>query len=326
MDRRTFLHGSVSTGAALIIPHPAGVDPRRAVIDAHIHLYDPTRPGGVPWPERTDSKIYKTELPGQFQAAFGSLPVVGAIVIEASPLAADNDWILAVAKRNPLLLGLIGDLVPGAPDYLPSLDRLHQNSLFLGIRYGNLWGRDLATDLGKPAFLEGLWNLSQAGLVFESANPDARLVQALAELAEKMPDQRIVIDHLPNANLPDTSSVPTYVADLRRLAQVPHVFIKFSEILTEDTVQFPERLTARYRKLDELWEIFGEDKILYGSDWPNSNHAAQYREIFNMMDRYLASKDVAAREKVFWSNSYRAYRWQPRTVMHRQLVQPLVEP
>src|SRR5258708_16464020 len=60
------------------------------IIDAHIHLFDPTRPGGVPWPEKTDTAIYKPTLPDRYMRETAALGVVGAIAIEASPLPSDN--------------------------------------------------------------------------------------------------------------------------------------------------------------------------------------------------------------------------------------------
>ena len=104
-------------------------------------------------------------------AKFG---VVGAIAIEASPLAHDNQWLLNVAADHPVVVGVVGDLVPGTPAYLGDLERLHATHLFLGFRYGNLWNRDLAVDLEKPGFMDGLKALSQAGLVFEAQIPIRR--------------------------------------------------------------------------------------------------------------------------------------------------------
>ena len=172
------------------------------IIDAHIHLFDPLRLGGVPWPEKSDAALYKPTLPARYVAETAELGIVGAIAIEASPLASDNQWLLNVAATNPVIVGVVGDLVPGSPAYMKDLERLHGNALFLGIRYGNLWNRDLAADLENPGFVDGLKMLAAAGLVFESANPDPRLIDAIVEVAERVPDLRIVIDHLPHAPVP----------------------------------------------------------------------------------------------------------------------------
>ncbi len=55
--------------------------------------------------------------------------MVGAIVIEASPLPSDNDWVLQLAANHPILVGMVGDLIPGTPSYAKELDRLHKKPL-----------------------------------------------------------------------------------------------------------------------------------------------------------------------------------------------------
>ena len=146
------------------------------IIDTHIHLFDPTRTGGVPWPPKDDEVIYKPALPSRYEQLTRTLGVAGAIVVEASPLESDNDWVLQQAADHPLVVGLVGNLVPGTPSYGRELDRLQSNPLFVGIRYGNLWDRDLSADWKKPGFVSDLRKFASAGLVLDSANPDPKLI------------------------------------------------------------------------------------------------------------------------------------------------------
>jgi L-fuconolactonase len=283
------------------------------IIDAHIHLFDPLRPGGVPWPLADDTVLYRQALPERFVALTAPLGIVGAIAIEASPLASDNRWLLKVAADHPVIVGVIGDLVPGTEAYLPDLDRLHDDPLFLGFRYGNLWNRDLSVDLQKPGFVEGLKTLAQAGLVFESANPDPILIRAILNAAERVADLRIVIDHLPHAVVPkEETARKEYRSNLSQLAKSPRVFVKLSEIpvLANGSVVTD---IAYYREaLDAIWGVFGEDRILFGSDWPNSDHVAPYQETLSIVRGYIRQKGPVVAEKFFWKNSIAAYRWHRR--------------
>jgi L-fuconolactonase len=72
--------------------------------------------------------------------------------------------------------------------------------------------------------------------------------------------------------------------------------------------------------LDELWEIFGEDRIMFGSDWPQSENLEfnSYPNVFNVARAYVMSKSPAAMEKVFWKNSRKPYRWVQRDPSQRQ--------
>ena len=79
---------------------------------------------------------------------------MGAIKIEASPWVEDNLWVLEVAERDTIIVGVVGNLEPDKPDFAEMLERYHKNPLFRGIRYGNLWGRDITKQADNPAFIE----------------------------------------------------------------------------------------------------------------------------------------------------------------------------
>lgn len=291
------------------------------VIDTHIHLFDPTRANGVPWPKPDDEVLYRPALPERYREVSTGFGVVGAIAIEASPLLEDNNWLIGVAEKDSLIVGIIGDLVPGSSGFGTALERLHRNPLYLGLRYGNLWGRNLTADIGNPGFMDGLRLLSSAGLVFESANPTPTLIQTLADLSEKIPELTIVVDHLPHGAIPvDDSARTLYLRNLARLGSSDRVFTKLSEILNEKDRRVVTDPAAYRGVLDELWQLFGEDKVMYGSDWPNSDHLAPYPVTIRLLQRYLAKKDLKAQEKFFWRNSLKAYRWKPRSPAQRSLI------
>jgi len=321
MQRREVLKLAEMSPAALALPRTMTAStPAIPIVDAHIHLFDTTRPGGVPWPEKSDTALYKPSTPERYMALAAPLGVVGAIAIEASPLPSDNDWLLQVVSRHPVMVGMIGNLVPGTADYMQQLERLHRHPLFLGIRYGNLWGRDLSVDRSKPGFVEGLKALARSGLVLDSANPDPKLVRAILAVSEQVPGLRIVVDHLPHAPIPSGAAARRdYEADLGKLAQNRNVFVKLSEIpvvVDGKLVTDPSRYRA---PLDAIWDTFGEDRILFGSDWPNSDHVAPLAQTMAIVRSYISTKSAAAREKYYWKNSIAAYRWRRREADQPQL-------
>ena len=155
--------------------------------------------------------------------------------------------------------------------------------------------------------------LASAGLELDTANPDTVLIAAVLRITDQVPDLRIVIDHLPQYNPPTEGPARSeYDANLRELGKRPQVFAKTSE--------FPRRVDGRVRldldfyrpRLDELWEIFGEDRLMYGSDWPNSDHSAPFAQELRIVREYFSSKGRAVEEKFFWKNSLRAYHWVKR--------------
>jgi L-fuconolactonase len=320
MQRREFLRLGASIAGSLATAQLAqALPPAVPIIDTHIHIFDTRRPGGVPWPATRDTALYQPALPERYARIAGPLGVVGAIVVEASPLVSDNDWVLSVAANHPIIVGMIGDLIPATSSYQKDLERLHANPLFLGIRYGNLWDRNLATDAQKPGFLPGLKMLAEQGLVLDSANPDPALIRAIAGVADHLPELRIVIDHLPSARVPSEAAArDEYWSLLRHLAQNKNIFVKLSEVALARSEQIaPIPPNFNQDRLDSLWDIFGEDHVLYASDWPNSDHHATYQETLSIVRDYVEPKGRIAAEKFFWRNSVAAYRWR-----RRQLDQP----
>lgn len=271
------------------------------IVDSHIHLFDSRRPQGIPWPPKHDA-IHRPTLPADYFAASAEHGVTGAIAVEASPWQDDNFWLLETLRADARMLGFVGNLVPDADDFRRTLERLSAEPLFLGIRCGNLWDRDLREDVRNPAFIGGLRALAESGRSLDSANPDARLIEALLEIAHQVPALRIVVDHLPGAVIP-VHQEQTFLHNLRSLAAHSGVFVKISQI----PVNASDSAQARNR-LDTLWELFGEDRCLFGSDWPNSLRAAPFCDVLGSALWFMQDKSELARTKFFSANSARAYR------------------
>ena len=283
------------------------------MIDSHIHLFDPTRPQGIPWPARDNATLYRPALPDRYRGIAAPFGVTGAIAIECSTWLEDNQWLLDVAARSPIIVGVIGNLEPGKPEFATHLERFHRNPLFRGIRYGNLWGRDFASDIARPEFIAGIKLLAQAGLVLDTANPDPALIETVVRLSDRAPDARIIIDHLPQCNPPvEAHALAAWQANLRELGKRPQVYCKLSGILRRVDGKVPDNVAFYRRRLDELYTTFGEDRVIFGSDWPNSDLWAPYETVFTLARSYFATKSPAQMEKYYRRNSSAAYRWVSR--------------
>ena len=291
LGRREFL--AAAAGAAVLDAQ----EPAIPLLDTHIHLFDTTRPQGVPWPPKDNKKLYQPAMPPRFRKLVEGLNVQGAIEVECSPWFADNQWVLDVAKTDKLIVGMIGHLDPGAAEFGAQLDGLRKNPLYLGIRYGYVWpGNDLRAGLAKPGFRDGLKRLSDAGLTLDSANPSPRLLEDLLRVKDLQPKLRVVLDHLPRLAEPEKSR-----GLLQELAKRPDVWIKVSGVVPHH----PERLEL-------IWETFGADRLVYGSDWPHSDNFGTYHEGLAIVKAFFGKKGREASEKYFWRNSQAAYRWKPR--------------
>ena len=309
--RRAFLGSAAGAGIALA---PGAAEAQAAevpIIDCHIHLFDQTRPQGAPYSGGGPNG--EPALPGRYHRLASPLGIVGAVEIEASPWIEDNLWVLEVEERDPIMVGAIGNLQPEKPEFREYLDRYHKNRLFLGIRYGNLWGYSLVNQVNNPTFVEGLKLLQQADLTLDTANPRPDLLDAVMRVNDRVPALRIVVDHLPSMLWRlDAAGRAGVEAAMRELAQRPSVYIKVSEVMRMVDGK-PSTDPALYKPLlDHLFDTFGEDKLIFGSDWPNAQAVDNLPVIVKIVRDYFAAKGRAAAEKYFWKNSVAAYRWVRR--------------
>jgi len=311
LHRRSFL-GSAAGLALGIAASPAqGQEKPIPIIDCHIHLFDQTRPQGAPYSGGGPNK--EPALPARYRKLASPLGIVGAIEIEASPWIEDNLWVLEVEAGDPMMLGTVGDLQPEKPEFAEYLERYHRNRLFLGIRYGNIWGYSLVKQVANPVFIDGLKLLQQAGLVLDTANPEPDLLQAVVRVNDKVPDLRIVVDHLPSLiERLDGPARNALDSTLRELATRHSVYVKISQALRVANGKAVTDPAVYKPVFDHVFETFGEDKVIFGSDWPNSIAVDNLPAIVQIVKDYFSTMGRVAAEKYFWKNSVAAYRWKPR--------------
>jgi predicted TIM-barrel fold metal-dependent hydrolase len=312
--------GLTSEPAPEAASRPAQTGPAMPIIDTHIHLFDPTRPQGAPYSGPSGvAGPPQPALPARYRRLASPLGIVGAVKIEASPWVEDNLWVLEVAERDTIVVGVVGNLEPDKPDFAEMFARYHKNPLFRGIRYGNLWGRDIPKQADNPAFIDGLKLVAQADLVLDTANPRVDLLQAIVKITDRIPDLRVVLDHLPSLDpAPDTQ--PAYDAALRELQKRPRIFVKLSAVIHRVNGQVATELAPYRDRLDRLMDVFGEDRILFGSDWPNSDGVAPIDKVVGVVREYFSTRPQRVAEKYFWKNSIAAYKW-----IKREPLQPALE-
>jgi L-fuconolactonase len=288
IQRRAFLASTVAAFGA----------PQQPVIDTHVHFYDPTRPQGVPWPSKTETLLYKPVLPKAYQSMVAPLGVKGSVVVEASAWKEDNQWVLDLAKDNPIIVALVGHLEPGGESFRSDLKRFSKDRLFRGIRVG---GSAIRND---KEFIDAMRALADADLSLDAIGPAAMLPVLLA-VTDRVPNLRVIINHMPV----EPAGWQT-TGELRELAKRPQVFSKVSGVLKPE---LPANVKAYKPALDEIWNLFGPDRVVYGSNWPVSDKLAPYGTVFQVMRDYLATRSAIDARKYFFDNSRACYKWIERT-------------
>lgn len=300
-SRRAFL----ATCAGAVLARAA--EPLR-IIDTHTHFYDPTRPEGVPWPTK-GTPLYRTVLPADFIALAQPHGVAGTVIVEASAWVEDNQWLLDLAAREPFIKGIVGNLDPLDAQFAANLARFARNPIFRGIRVS---GRKLIEHGTTPAFLAAMKQLADANLSLDlNGGAYLPLVPALTKAA---PSLRIVIDHVGNAGDP-AALTAAWRDGIRAAAEGANVFCKVSGLPEQTRTEPGQAPTdpAYYRPvLDAVWEAFGADRVIFGSNWPVSDRGTSFANVMKIVREYFAAKGADAEAKYFRENSRAAYRWIDR--------------
>jgi L-fuconolactonase len=113
----------------------------------------------------------------------------------------------------------------------------------------------------------------------------------------------------------------SYGASMKAYRDRPQIYVKISEVLRRlDDNTIPTDLEFYRPRLDEIFDVFGPDRVLYGSDWPNGDQWLPVPSGFKIVKDYFTAKGRPTAEKYFWKNSVQCYKWVKRTPSQRKLV------
>lgn len=307
-NRRRFL-SAAAAGTFVSSAHNTEANPVPSrIIDTHTHFYDPTRPQGVPWPPKSDTLLYRRTLPPDLQRAVQGFRVVGTVVVEASPWLEDNQWLLDLASENRLIVGVVGHLDPGESTFKAHLQRFTKSRIFRGIRVNGL---GIATGLLQSKFTADMQLLADADLEIDVIG-DHTMLTDLVKLSDRVQHLRIVIDHLPFDPPADPDAAIEARNSMRELGRRPQIYAKVSGVLRNSGGRVPEAASFYRQSLDQLWDTFGGDRLVYGSNWPVSELLAPYATVLKVVREYFATRGTEAAEKYFWKNSAAVYKWLDR--------------
>jgi len=285
------------------------------IIDTHQHFWNV----GTPWAKAPEDYKILAEPEG----------ITGTILrLEETQEGLD------LAVREPFIVGVCGKIKRG-PQFEEELEKFCADPLFRGICFlgkelegvdgtflsdlKKLAAKDLQLDLLRvlPVFFGGPKAMQAA----YKGTPQS--MEGMFTIAERVPDLRIVVEHIGGMAI-DGNPITKHWEDIfRRMAKYPQIYVKVSGLMERATTRADnERATellSFYRPaLDAIWELFGEDRLIYGSNWPVSEHAGDF--IVNglrIVRRYFAEKGEEASIKYFWKNSQKVYKWVGRLPSQR---------
>ena len=286
------------------------------IIDTHQHFWNV----GAPWAKAPeDYKILA--MPEGMTGTILRLP--------------ETQLALDLAEKEPLIVGVCGEIKSG-PEFETELEKFAANPLFRGIC---CLGRDLE-NVEEGSFLSDMQKLADKDLQLDLlrvcpgffGGPKAmqalykgtqQSFEGLMKLSERVPKLPIVVEHIGGMAIDGKTINAQWEEMFKRMAACPQIYIKVSGLMERSTTRAEnERATellSFYRPtLDALWDHFGEDRLMYGSNWPVCEHAGDFiANGLRIVRQYFAEKGETAYTKYFWRNSQKVYRWVARLPSQR---------
>jgi len=282
--------------------------PDLPIIDAHVHLWDPSRLR-VPWLDGVP-QLNRPHGLAEYEAATAGLNIEGIVYLEidiAPPYALlEAREIARLAERDGRILGI----VPFAPLEFGDQLRAYLEELvsispkIKGVRRLTQDEPDPEFCL-QPGFIQGARLLSEYGLSCDLCCRYLQFAQTV-ELVRRCPGTSFILDHIGKPNIRGGQLEP-WASQMRELASLPNVVGKISGVATEaDHASWTIEDVKPYVR--HALEVFGEDRVVFGSDWPVATLATTYRRWVDTLDELTADLSDEARRKLWNANARRFYR------------------
>jgi L-fuconolactonase len=258
---------------------------RLQIIDTHIHLYDTNRLQGVDWPPITDKVLYRPVLTEHFDAVADREGIASTVIVEASSRVEDNQWMLDLVKDNPdRYLALVGNLPIGTDEFAGLIDRFSKDSRFVGLRMRDRPG-------GDEFFTDAVWRdlaiLEEKGLSLDVLINNFT-IDEVTEVAKRLPDLKIMINHLGGLNITNDPFDENWKAAMEKASQYENVYCKVSGIFQRAGVKPTPKKKLFYSPVFKVvFDAFGEDRIVYGSNWPVTDRGGSYSEQLSIIRGYF---------------------------------------
>jgi len=270
-------------------------------VDSHQHFweYDEQQYSWI----QPDWPIRRSYLPADLKPLLRDTGFDGCVAVQARQSIEETRWLLGLAEQNRFVAGVVGWVDLRSPDVGEQLLDISHPKL-VGVRHVAQDEPDDRFLVGKE-FVRGIGRLKDFDLAYDLL-VYPRQLSAATELVQMFPQQRFVLDHIGKPNIREQEIEP-WRTPIRDLAREPNVYCKLSGMVTE--AKWDDWQASDFRPyLDVVWEAFGEDRLMIGSDWPVCLLSSKYEVVIGLIEEYLSEFSSNAREKVYGENATRFYK------------------
>ncbi len=282
--------------------------PAFSIVDSHVHLWNPQH-FRMPWLAGAGI-LERPYLPADYRALTSAIDIAAFVYVEVDVAAhyslLEAQWVNALASEEPRLQAIVAHAPlehgPQVESYLAALRAI--GSRIKGVRR-------LLQDEANPDFclqddfIQGVQLLPRYNFSFDICIRHHQLGAAI-ELVRRCPEVRFILDHIAKPDIAHQLHEP-WRSQMRSMAELPNVVCKISGVITEAHHSIWS-LADIEPYISHAIDVFGEERILFGSDWPVVRLASEYERWVETLDTITISMSETARHKLWAANAQRAYR------------------
>ena len=270
-------------------------------IDAHQHFwrFDPERDA---WITEEMSVLRRDFLPGDLAPLLAAQGIDGTVAVQADQSEEETEFLLGLADDHPFIRGVVGWVDLTADDLTRRLEGFSVFERLRGLRH--IAQAEADGFLAREDVIRGIGRLREFRLTYDILVYAHQLPAALT-LVERVPEQPFVVDHCAKPRIRE-GAVEPWATRMRELARHPNVCCKVSGLVTEaDWNRWRPDDVRPF--LDVVFEAFGADRLMFGSDWPVCLLAGSYTRVTELIERYAEQLTDGERDALFGGTAIRFY-------------------
>lgn len=271
-------------------------------IDSHVHFwkYDKKKHDWI----TDDMKVLRQNyLPEDLSMITRRNDIQGVVAVQADQSELETHFLVELAQTHPLIKGVVGWIDLSNDNLQERLDYFKQYSIIKGWRH--IVQSEPDDFLLNKKFQEGVALLKEYDYTYDILVYHHQL-PAVASFVEALPDQAFIIDHCAKPNIKE-AKITEWKQWMRTIAKHPNVYCKISGLFTE--AAWKEWQPADfYPYLDVVFEAFGTDRLVYGSDWPVILVSGIYVQWKSLLEKYMEGMKPEVKKAIFDTNAKRFYK------------------
>lgn len=273
-------------------------------IDSHQHYWRYTT-DEFGWIDNRMSVIRRDFLPDEFADVLRTNGIDGSIAVQARQTDLETEWLLQLANRYEHIRGVVGWIDLQAGNAADQLVEFARHPKAVGVRHVLHDEPDIHFML-RPQFMAGVRLLSELKLTYDILIFPEHLPNTLRFVSQLSENQTFVVDHVAKPSI-KTGKLSPWKEQIRELAAHPNVYCKLSGMVTE--ANWPNHRTDDFRPcFDAVFEAFGPDRLMFGSDWPVCLVAEEYHRWLARVTEAISVFTPGEQEKIMGLNALKVYQ------------------